>query len=444
MQENDKSSEPLKTQGSTTDDSKTDPLGDPNPDACLESIGLPENPTSPARQPIHLSTVYICESTEMSDQVLGGAVAGFAYRRDGHPNDYLLAERCRRLHQADFAAITPSGMAAMSLALLALCKTGDHVLISNQLYGLTEKLFREEATRMGIETTVFQVDQPGALADRVTDQTRLVIAETISNPLMNVANIHKLSQCIHQSNPDALLLIDNTFASPIVCQPLRQGADLVMESMTKIINGHSDVLMGCLAGRQELAARVEHTQKTWGLTAAAFDCWLADRGISSMRLRVKQACQSAATLVRFLHQQPTVRQVFYPQSPASENTLSRPPKIVPKTTTDSSKWLQFNRADDSPLLGYMLAFELPSRQAVDRFIQKSKIHLCPSLGDVATTLSHPLTASHRGLPADQLQAAGINDGILRVSVGIEPIEELLGKFTRGLSALDDLVLADKI
>lgn len=401
-----------------------------------DHIEIPVGPTTPARHPIYLSSVHFCPDAQVADGVLGGEIEGFAYRRDAHANQHVLGERCRMLHQADFASLTSSGMAALSLALLATLRTGDRVLISEQLYGKTTTLFSQHAARLGIESDIFDPTDLDQLSDKFDDRTKLVVVETISNPLMVVTDLPTLAEQCHRNG--ALLLVDNTFASPSVCQPLELGADLVMESMTKIMNGHSDVLMGLLCGRERVAdaklgARVDDSLRTWGMVAAPFDCWLADRGIGTMELRVAQACHSTMEIARELERHPQVARVHYPglesASSASGNLhrLSRQ-QFVKNSLPGSNEDTRF---------GYMLSFELPDgRAAVDRFVVESGLRFCPSLGDLSTTLSHPLSTSHRGLSEAACKKQGITEGLLRISVGIEPTGFLVQAVINGLNGLD--------
>src|SRR5205823_3861378 len=191
---------------------------------------------------------------------------------DGHPNAYLLAEKLKSLHSAARGAITGSGMAALAAAMLSQLQMGDHAVVGNRMYGKTLALFAGEASRLGIEVTSVDTCDAAAVTAAIRPNTKLVLAETIANPLLEVADVAALAEVAHQKN--ALFLIDNTFASPILCRPLELGADLVMESLTKTLNGHSDVILGFLGGREDVWDRVPAVISTWGLTSGPFECWL--------------------------------------------------------------------------------------------------------------------------------------------------------------------------
>ncbi len=396
-------------------------------DLYTQHIELPPVHTRPARQSIHVSSVQICEGTTQADQLLGKQLEGFAYQRDGHANEYLLAERCRQLHQADFAAITPNGMSALALALLSIARTGDQVLVSHQVFGKTKFLFGSESARLGIRTEYFDVFDIDALQSTVSRETSLIVVETISNPLMRVADIRKLSEIAdaHQ----AVLLVDNTFASPVLCRPLALGAHLVMESLTKIMNGHSDLVLGVLCGRESFRQRVHEAQRTWGLVGAPFECWLADRGIGTANLRVQQASRSALQIANFLLGHRSVQRVFYPG-------------LVEAVEFELAK-TQFQRhagcleGEPDFQFGHMLSFDVGSRGNVDHFIRNSGLLFCPSLGDLSTTVSYPTVTSHRGLSLSERLNQGISEGLLRVSIGIEPVDLLFARFDAGLASLDE-------
>jgi cystathionine beta-lyase/cystathionine gamma-synthase len=211
--------------------------------------------------------------------MLGGKLPGYVYQRDGHPNAYLLAEKCRQLHGAERAAIAASGMGALAAALLSQLKAGDHCIVGSRVYGKTHVLFGIEASRLGIEMTAVDTCDLGATAAAFRPNTKLLLAETIANPLLEVADIAELAEIAHARR--AVLLVDNTFASPILCQPLALGADLVMESLTKTMNGHSDVILGLLCGRESAFERVPAVISAWGLSSSPFDCWLAERGLAT-------------------------------------------------------------------------------------------------------------------------------------------------------------------
>ena len=349
--------------------------------------------------------------------MLAGRLPGYVYQRDGHPNAYLLAEKCRLLHAAERAAITASGMGALAVAMLSHLSTGDHAVIGSRVYGKTLQLFGVEAKLLGIEVTPVDTCDLAAVEQAIKLNTRLLVAETIANPLLEVADIAALAEIAHARG--IVLLIDNTFASPILCRPLTLGADLVMESLTKTMNGHSDVILGLLAGKEAAWPRVPQVISAFGLCSSPFDCWLADRGLATAHLRIERACDNALAAAEYLKSQTSrVAKVFYPG-------LATHPQHELAARQFGNRF------------GTVVSFELAGgRPAADAFIAAaSRIPFCPSLGELNTTLSHPETTSHRGLTSAQRAALGISGGTIRLSVGTESPEFVRGALTEGLTAL---------
>ncbi len=415
-------------------------------DLCPRPDALQAGLTQPLAPPIYPTVVYRCESPTQADQLLGGSADGYVYSRDGHPNAALLAEKCRQLHHAEQGIVCSSGMAALSLAFLSQLSAGDHVVLSQDLYGKTLQLILQELARLGIESTTVDTTDPLATENACRSQTRLLVVETISNPLLKVADLNSLSQTAHQAG--ALLLVDNTFAGPTVCRPLDHGADLVMESLSKIINGHSDVMLGFLGGRRDNWERVARVQSAWGFTAGPFDCWLATRGLATLAVRAEKASRNAQQVAAFLQEHLSVKTLYYPglASHPHHLTARRQFTLVDESASDLSSvgQIQESRFPQRPKpqpepaqFGCMVSFDLVGGLAgAEAFIARirQQIPFCPSLADVSTTLSHPASTSHRGLsPAEQHQR-GITPGLIRLSVGIESLASLRAALQAGLAA----------
>src|SRR5436190_8157027 len=239
-----------------------------DPNICIDDICPryelePPRSTKPAAPPIYLASVYQCESIEQADTILGGQSPGYVYQRDGQPNADYLAERCRKLHGAAKATVTSSGMSALSLAFLATLRPGDHVLYSKFLYGKTVALLTGQFLTWGVTSTAVDITDLTAVRAAMTKQTKLLLAETIANPLLHVADLAALAEIA--SAGDAKLLIDNTFATPLVCRPHEFGADLAMESLTKMMSGHADVILGLLTSRHASDEGLNRLSSTWGM-----------------------------------------------------------------------------------------------------------------------------------------------------------------------------------
>lgn len=385
-------------------------------DLCPRRERLPKNPTTPHAPPIYLSSVYECRDPEEADALLGGREAGYVYARDGHPNADLLADKCRQLHGTERAAIASSGMAALALLVLAELEPGDHVVVSNQLYGRTLALLTGEAARLGIASTLVDACDLDAVRAGVNERTRLIVVETISNPLLRVADLSSLAEIVHAGG--ARLVADNTLAGPVVCRPHALGADWVVESLTKSMNGHSDVVLGLLCGPSERFERVPAVLSTWGLAAAPFDCWLALRGIGTLAVRMDRACRNAQAVAELLASSGKVAAAHYPGlADHPDHRLAR---------------RQFGDR-----FGSIVSFTLPGGlEAARAFMAAAReIPFCPSLGELATTLSHPESTSHRALGAADRRALGITGGTIRLSVGIESEAAVVEAVRTGLNAV---------
>ena len=382
----------------------------PRPD---KPVNLTTQPLAPA---IYPTSVWMCNEPAETDRMLGGQADGYVYQRDQHPNADALAEKVRQLHHAECATITSSGMAALSAAALSLLAPGDHVVLSNQLYGKTSLLFGQELGRMGMSCAAVDACDHDATRDAIVDGTKLLVVETIANPCLQVADIAALAEMAHQRG--AKLLVDNTFATPVLCRPLDLGADLVMESISKMMNGHSDVMLGALCGCSASWERVPLVTSAWGLASSPFDAWLALRGLTTLHLRMDRACETSAAVASFLAERAGVEQVDYPG-------LADHPQHELATRQFAGRY------------GSMVTFRLAGgRAAADAFIAASDaIPFCPSLGEASTTLSHPETTSHRAMSPDAREVLGIGSGTIRLSVGLESADFVIESLQQSLSAI---------
>src|SRR5262245_29589381 len=332
--------------------------------------------SSPLVPPLYQSSVYCLEDLDALDAVMSGEEAGFIYARDGHPNAQRLAERLAQLEAGGWAVMGGSGMASISAAVLSLVQQGERIVASNRLYGRTTQLFGQELTRFGVRATLVDCTDLAAVeaALKADPAPRLLFVETLSNPLLSLADIPVLARLAHER--ECRLIVDNTFASPVLCRPLEMGADLVMESLTKMIGGHSDITLGVLAGREDdadLRQQVLQVTSIWGLSSPPFDCWLAERSLDTLPLRMKAASANAAALADWLALQSAVKQVVYPGRPEHPDHGKARALLAQATPGE----LHF---------GHMLCFELHGgRDAVNRFLRTSGIPFSPSLGNTTTT-----------------------------------------------------------
>jgi len=307
-------------------------------------------------------------------------------------------------------------MAAVSAVLLGLLKTGDHVVGANQLYGRSLRLMGEDLPRLGISTSLADPGDIAAMRAALRPETRLILVEVVSNPTLRLADITGLAALAREKN--ILLAVDNTFTTPRGFRPFDHGADIVIHSITKLLAGHSDVMLGYVAARDpELATRLSIYAATVGLTPSPFDCWLAERGMLSFDLRFDRAQATAAKLADFLAGLPGVTRVIYPTR-ADHPDQARVQELLAGQG------------------GNMVSFELTGGRAAANAFTRAADGLCfaPTLGDVGTTLSHPASSSHRGLSAQGRVALGLSEGFFRVSVGLEAPKALQEIFAGAVAA----------
>jgi cystathionine beta-lyase/cystathionine gamma-synthase len=369
--------------------------------------------STPLVPPLYQSSVYTLPDLDALDRVMNAEEPGFIYARDGHPNARALADQLAALEGADWAVVCGSGMAAVTTLLLANVQQNDRIVASNRLYGRTTQLLSQELVRYGIETTYVDANDLAQVRTALEKPARVLLVETMSNPLLRVPDLEELARLAHERG--CLLLVDNTFATPVLTRPLERGADLVVESLTKMIGGHSDVTLGLACGRGEQLPQVSAVVSIWGLASNPFDCWLAGRGLATLPLRMRAASANAAALAGWLAGRPGVERVVYP------GRADHPDHGIAARLLAGG-------------FGSMLCFELQGgRDAVNRFMRLVKgVPFSPSLGHTATTCSHPATTSHRYVSPAERRRQGIGDGLIRLSVGVEELETIQQEMAKGL------------
>ncbi len=384
--------------------------------------------TRPLVPPIYQSSVYTIPDLDALDAIMNDGEPGYIYARDAHPNARRLAELLAAAEAAEWGVVTGSGMAAISAIVLATVTKGQSILASNRLYGRTVQLFTTELERFGVTTDYVDANDLDAVETGLKKSPRLLFVETMSNPLLRVVDITALAELAHESG--ALLVVDNTFATPVLTRPMDMGADFVMESLTKMIAGHSDVTLGFLAANDaDMLPAISSAVSIWGLASNPFDCWLAERGLATLELRMKAASDNAHKLADWLVDQPGVSRVWYP------GRDDHPDHELASSVFLPSPHRGRGAGGEGEVIGYgpMLCFELADRDAVNRFMHAAPgIPFSPSLGHSATTLSHPATTSHRYTSPAERKRQGITDGLIRLSVGVEPLEQIQEEMAKGL------------
>jgi cystathionine gamma-synthase len=312
------------------------------------------------------------------------------------------------------AVAVGSGMAAIAVALMSEMNTGDHVVAAHDCYGTTVTFVRDDLSRFGITSSIVDVQDLDGVRRAVTDRTRVILCEMCTNPLIRVPDLEALAGIAH--NAGALLVVDNTVPTPALSQPFRWGADVVIYSATKNLSGHADVIGGVILGKPTWVDAARAFAHTFGPTLGPFDAWLTLRGIRTLAVRMERHTRNAVRLAQFLERHRAVSRVYYPALESSP-FCARARVLLPGGS------------------GALLSFELRGgKGALDSMIERLRlVRVMPSLGNVATTISHPASTSHRGLDAGERAAAGISDALVRCSVGIEHPDDLIADFEAALA-----------
>jgi cystathionine beta-lyase/cystathionine gamma-synthase len=364
----------------------------------------PDLATGAVVQPIHLATTFAQQGV--------GQHQGYEYSRSGNPTRSALEECLASLEQAKHALAFASGLGAES-TLLLLLKPNDHVLYMEDVYGGTFRLFDKVMRRFGITFTAVDASDLDAVERAITPATRLVWLESPSNPLLRIVDIDAVSEIAH--GHDARVCVDNTFATPYLQQPLHLGADVVVHSATKYIGGHSDVVGGALmTSDDELEKQLRFHQNAVGAVPSPFDCWLLLRGIKTLALRVERQSENAMIVARALEGNPAVGRVHYPglETHAHRAVAERQMRMF----------------------GGMVSFEVKDEPTAFKVLEGLKIFaLAESLGAVESLAEHPARMTHASMPLSERQRAGVGDGLIRLSIGVEDAADLVADLENALS-----------
>ena len=398
--------------------------GDPRPTphgfstrAIRAASRVPAIAQRPTSIPIYQTATFTSADADELGDVSADPRAGYGYSRLANPTTDALGAAYAELAGGEAGLALASGMGAIHAALTSLLRAGDRVVAPLAAYGSTRVQLVDTFARFGVRVDFVDLTDPAAAAEAIAAApTRVVYAETIANPTTVVTDHATIARLAHDAG--ATYVVDNTFASPYVCRPLELGADLVVESATKFLSGHSDVIAGVLAGRDELVATARKVQVDTGATIGPFDAFLVLRGILTLAVRVERHARTAAALAAWLERQSAVERVLYP------GLSSHPQHDVAMR--------QF-RPD---VAGGMLAVEVKGGRAAGRAVIDAMhlTELTASLGSVHTMVVHPPSTSQRQLTEAQLADAGITPGLLRVSVGLEDFEDLQADFAAALAA----------
>ncbi|HYC69413.1 O-succinylhomoserine sulfhydrylase [Brevundimonas sp.] len=362
---------------------------------------------------LFLTSSFVFESAEQaSDGFIGGS-GDYVYSRFTNPTVSMFQERLAALEGAEACIGTSSGMSAILSTAMALLKSGDHIVCSNAVFGATVQLFGTVLARFGVQTAFVPPADLKAWEQAIRPQTRLLFVETPSNPLTEISDIQALSGLARAAG--AVLVVDNAFCTPVLQQPIALGADLVIHSATKHLDGQGRVLGGAVLGREDLVTgQIFPFLRTAGPSLSPFNAWVILKGLETLKLRVEAQAAAALELARWLEGIPAISRVYYPGLP------SHPQHAL--------------AARQQRAGGAVVSFELKGgKEAAWRLIDSTRlVSITGNLGDVKTTITHPASTTHGRISPEARAAAGITDGLLRVSVGLEAVKDLQEDLARGL------------
>ena len=357
--------------------------------------------------PIYQTSTYVQEGL--------GRNKGYEYARTRNPTRDALERNVAALEGARHGFAFGSGLAALD-AVLKLLSAGDHVVCGENVYGGTHRQMTHIWARLGLSFSFVDTADPQRIADAVTPATRMIFVETPTNPLMRLCDLAATGQIARRAGGGALFVVDNTFATPCFQRPIELGADVVLHSTTKYLNGHSDMVGGLLVvQRGDLAERIGFIQNASGAVPGPFDCWLALRGTKTLALRMRQHDASGRRIAQWLEQHPRVERVYYPGLPSH-----------PQHTLACRQMSGF---------GGMVSLELGTAERARRFAERTRIFaLAESLGGVESLVGHPASMTHASVPREMREAMGLTDSLVRLSIGIEDVEDLIADLDQALGA----------
>jgi cysteine-S-conjugate beta-lyase len=342
-----------------------------------------------------------------------GVNKGYDYSRTNNPTRETLEQLVAKLENGSTGIAFGSGLAAID-AVIKLLKTGDEIIAVDDIYGGAYRLFTNVYEKFGIKVHYVDCSDPENIFNAITANTKLIWIETPTNPTLKISDIKAIAAVAKASS--CLLCVDNTFASPVLQQPLSLGADIVIHSATKYLGGHSDLIAGIVVTKEkELGAQIKYYQNACGAVLAPFDSWLVIRGIETLHLRIKQHCNSAQTIAEFLETHPAIDKVYYPGLPSHPNHT-----IAKKQASGFGGIVSFTLKEDT-------------EESALNFVQQTQLFkLAESLGGIKSLIAHPANMTHKSIPTEKRRAAGVADSLLRLSVGLEEAEDLIADLSQAL------------
>ena len=368
--------------------------------------------------PIYQTSTFIFDSAEQGGRRFALEEAGYIYTRLGNPTTTTLENKIAALEEGEAGIAMSSGMGAISSTLWTVLKAGDHVVTDKTLYGCTFALMNHGLTRFGVEVTFVDTSNLEEVKNAMKENTRVVYLETPANPNLKIVDLEGVCKVAH-TNPNTLVIVDNTFATPYMQKPLKLGVDIVVHSATKYLNGHGDVIAGLVITNKELADQIRFVglKDMTGAVLGPQEAYYIIRGLKTFEIRMERHCKNARTIVDFLNKHPKVEKVYYPGLETHPGY-----EIAKKQMKD---------------FGAMISFELKGGfEAGKTLLNNLKLcSLAVSLGDTETLIQHPASMTHSPYTKEEREVAGITDGLVRLSVGLENVEDIIADLEYGLEKI---------
>jgi methionine-gamma-lyase len=370
--------------------------------------------------PLYQTSTFIFDNAQQGGDRFAGESEGYIYTRLGNPTTRQLEQRVAAMECMDDAAATATGMAAVSAALMTNLQAGDHMISSKAVYGCSFALMSHMFKKFNIEVSFVDMTEPENIKSAIKENTKLIFLETPINPNLVVLDLEKI--CTIAKEHQLLSIVDNTFLTPVLQQPAKLGADIVIHSATKYLNGHGDVVAGIVCGSFEMINEIKMTTlKDIGATISPHDAWLIMRGLKTLPIRMDRHCSNAQTVAEFLEQHPMVSEVYYPGLNSHPGN-----KFIGK---------QMKAA------GGVIAFELDTDlKGGAAFIDQMQLFsIAVSLGDAESLIQHPASMTHSPYTQEERENAGISDSLIRISVGLENVDDIIADLTQSLAKLTNSI-----
>lgn len=376
----------------------------------------PDEKTGAHVPPIYMTSTFVFKDVNHGARLFRGEEEGYIYTRLGNPTIDLLAKKMALLESAEGGLVFASGMAAVFAVVLTCCKTGDHIISDEVIYGGSYGLFQNVLPRIDITVTFIDTANHKEIEDNIKPNTRLIFIESPANPTLKINDIKNISEIAHKHKK--LLCVDNTFATPYLQRPIELGADIVLHSATKYLGGHGDLIGGIVVGKKDLIKIMgEEIANDVGGCISPLNAWLILRGLKTLAVRMERHCENAMAIAKFLKKHPKIEKVYYP------GLEDHPGHDIAKKQMKA--------------FGGMLGFDLKGGKEAGKILMNS-VNLCTlavSLGDTDTLIEHPASMTHSTYTQEELRKAGINPGFVRMSVGIEHIDDLIADLEQALSKI---------